>query len=79
MRQRVRDGRNGRGCPHFPEAFIAGKKERAITRQRPADAGPELVAHEWRDWTATQVEIVPGFQRGVAMQFKKRSMEVVAT
>src|SRR6266436_4974250 len=79
MRKRIWDGCNSRGCLHFTEALVVDKKEGAVVRQRPADTRPKLVADEGWDGTATQVEIVPGFQRGIAMQFKKRSMEVVAT
>src|SRR5579863_8970152 len=47
-----------RGCLYFPKPFIVDKEKRAITLQRAAHPGAELIADELRDRAGAQVEVV---------------------
>src|SRR5271170_6376722 len=51
-----------RGCLYFAKPFIVDKEKRAITLQRPAHPGTELIADELRDRIGAQVEVVPGVE-----------------
>src|SRR5262249_46212186 len=76
-----RIGRRGNccGCLHLTKPLVVCKEEGSIVRQRPSDAGAELIAHEWWDRTATKIKVVLGIECGVSVQFKQRSMEVVTS
>src|SRR5271165_673356 len=58
MRQGIRHRGNCRGCLYFAKPLIIGKKEGAITPQRPSDSGAELIADERWDPTVAEIEVV---------------------
>src|SRR5215831_21187033 len=79
MSKRVgHSGDRGR-CLYFTEPLIIDIKKSAIMQQRPANSSTELIAHKRRDGSKTEIEIVFGIECGISMEFKQRSVEVIAS
>src|SRR5262247_4081291 len=79
MSKRIGHRGNCCGCLHLTKPLVVYKEESSIVHQGPSDARAELVAHERWDRTVTQIEVVPGIEGGVSVEFKQRSMEVVTS
>jgi hypothetical protein len=70
MGKGVRHGGNCREGLYFTKTFIVCKEKGSIMHQRPSDGSAELVAHEWQYRAASQIKVVFGIERGIAMRFK---------
>src|SRR5215470_12841229 len=79
MGKRVRHRCDCRGCLYFPKSLIAHVEEGMATNQRPADSSSELVANKRGNWSTPDIEVVFGIERGISMEFKQRTMEVIAS
>src|SRR5579863_7571245 len=77
MREGIGYRGNCRGCLYLAKPFIVDEEERVITLQWSSDSGTELIADELRDRTGGQIEIVPGIERRIPMQFPQRSVKLV--
>src|SRR5271165_4495598 len=60
---------NCRGCLYLTESLIVGKEESSIMLQWPSDSNTELIADEWRDRAASQIEVVFCVERRTPIQF----------
>src|SRR5215475_10585519 len=68
-----------RRCLYFTKPLIVREKKGATTHQRPANSSTELVADKRGNWNAAQIEVVFRVEGGVSMEFKQRTVEVIAS